>query len=83
MGLMAKLGVNVGEVLYFYPEEMPVLVVITGDDGFRYINPMKPEFDNNGNVKTTYVSYAAISEWTTSLGSITNISATLMGKKSQ
>jgi hypothetical protein len=82
MNLMAKLGVRTGEVLYFYPEEMAVLVVMTGDDGFRFIDPMKPEFDNNGCIKTTYTSYAAISEWTTSLGSITNISATLMNKKS-
>jgi hypothetical protein len=82
MNLMAKLGVETGDVLYFYPEETAFLVVMVGDDGFRYINPMKPEFDKNGNIQTTYTSYAAISEWTTSLGSVTNISATLMGKKS-
>jgi hypothetical protein len=82
MSLMAKLGVETGEVLYFYPEEMAILVVMVGDDGFRYIDPMKPYFDENGNVKTFYASYESLSEWTTSLGSITNISATLMGKKS-
>jgi hypothetical protein len=77
-----KHGVKVGDVLYFHPEEMAVLVVMTGDDGFRYIDPMDPHFDNNGNIKTHYTSYAAISEWTISLGSVTNISATLIGKKS-
>jgi hypothetical protein len=71
-----------GEVLYFSPEELTVLVVMAGDDGIRYIEPMNLEFDNNGNVKTKYVTYAALSEWTVSFGSITNISATLMGKKS-
>lgn len=71
-----------GEVLYFYPEEMAVLVVMAGDDGVRYIDPMNPQFDNNGNIITTYVPYAALSEWTVSFGSVMNISATLMGKKS-
>jgi hypothetical protein len=69
-----------GEVLYIYPEELTILVVMAGDDGIRYIEPMNPQFDNNGNVITTYVSYATLSEWTVTLGSITNISATLMGK---
>jgi hypothetical protein len=70
----------VGEVLYFYPEELAILVVMAGDDGIRYIEPMNPRFDNNGSMITTYVSYSALSEWTISLGSITNISAILMGK---
>jgi hypothetical protein len=69
-----------GEVLYVTPEELPVLVVMSGDDGIRYIEPMNLEFDNNGSIVTKYVSYAALSEWTISFGSITNISATLMGK---
>jgi hypothetical protein len=71
----------VGEVLYFYPEELAILVVMAGDDGIRYIEPMNPEFDANGRMETKYVSYAALGEWTISLGSITNISATLMGRK--
>jgi hypothetical protein len=70
-----------GEVLYIYPDELAILVVMNGIDGFRYIEPMNPQFDNNGNIITTYVSYTSLSEWTVSLGSITNISATLMGKK--
>lgn len=71
-----------GEVLYFYPEELPILVVMVGDDGFRYIEPMNPQFDDNGNVLTTYLSYDEIGEWTTSLGSINNILDSLMGKMS-
>lgn len=71
-----------GDILYFTPEELPILVVMTGDDGIRYIEPMNPEFDNNGNIATTYVSYAALSEWTVSFGSISNISKTLIGAKS-
>lgn len=69
-----------GEVLYFYPEELAILVVMAGDDGIRYIEPMNPQFDNNGNIITTYIPYATLSEWTISLGSITNISATLIGR---
>jgi hypothetical protein len=71
-----------GEVLYFVPEELTILVVMVSDDGIRYIEPMNPEFDDYGNVITKYTSYESLSEWTISLGSITNISATLMGKKS-
>jgi len=81
--MIAKLGVKPGEVLYFNPKETTVLVVMSGDDGFRYIDPMEIEFDNNGCIKTTYISYAAISEWTSSLGSIANIAERLMGKRSQ
>lgn len=71
-----------GEVLHLVPEELTILVVMAGDDGIRYIEPMNLEFDNNGNIETKYVSYAALSKWTISFGSITNISAALMGKKS-
>lgn len=71
-----------GEVLYFTPEELTVLVVMAGDDGIRYIEPMNLEFDNNGCIVTKYVTYAALSEWTVSFGTLTNISATLMGKQS-
>lgn len=71
-----------GEVLYFYPEERAVLVVMSGDDGIRYIDPMNPQFDNNGSMITTYVSYEELGKMTISFGSITNISAILMGKKS-
>lgn len=78
---MSVKEVAVGEVLYFQPEEMTILVVMVGEDGFRFIEPMNPEFDSMGNVISIYVSYEAISEWTISLGSITNISASLMGKK--
>jgi hypothetical protein len=74
--------VKPGEVLYFHPEELTILVVMVGEHGFRYIEPMNPEFDSNGNIKTTYIIYEALSEWTVSLGSITNISAYLIGKKS-
>jgi hypothetical protein len=69
-----------GEVLYIYPEETAILVVMTGSDGFRYIEPMNPEFDDHGNLITKYVTYGELSNWTISFGSITNISATLMGK---
>jgi hypothetical protein len=69
-----------GEVLYFYPEELTVLVVMAGPLGFRYIEPMNPQFDDHGHLITKYESYETLSEWTISLGSITNISATLMGK---
>jgi hypothetical protein len=71
-----------GDVLYFTPEEMTILVVMSGDDGIRYIEPNRLEFDNNGAIVTTYVSYAALSEWTVSLGSIENMVTALMGRKS-
>ncbi len=71
-----------GDVLYFTPEELTIIVVMSGDDGIRYIEPTNLEFDNNGHIITTYVSYAAIGEWTVSLGSISDISKVLMGKKS-
>lgn len=69
-----------GEVLHFYPEELTVLVVMANETGIRYIEPMNPQVDDKGNVITTYVPYSTLSEWTVSLGSIINISATLMGK---
>jgi hypothetical protein len=69
-----------GDVLYIVPDEIIILVVMANDIGVRYIEPMNPTVDILGNVKTKFISYAALSEWTTSLGSVTNISATLMGK---
>lgn len=80
---MSVKKVITGEVLYFIPEDLTILVVMTNETGFRYIEPMNPQFDDHGNILTIYVSYDALSEWTISLGSITNISATLMGKKSK
>lgn len=74
--------VQPGDVLYFTPEEMTIIVVMSGNDGFRYIEPTNLEFDNNGNIITTYVSYAAIGEWTVSLGNIADISEVIIGKKS-
>jgi hypothetical protein len=71
-----------GDLLYFTPEELTILVVMAGDDGIRYIEPMNLEFDNNGNFITNYVSYSALSEWTVLLGSIADISTSLMGKQS-
>lgn len=72
--------VIVGEVLYIIPDRLTIMVVMTSEHGFRYVEPMNPQFDDNSNMITTYVSYETLSEWTTSFGSITNISATLMGK---
>jgi hypothetical protein len=72
-----------GEVLYFYPEELTILVVMSNDIGIRYIEPANPIVDVIGNVKTKFISYDALSEWTISLGSITDISAALMGKNSK
>lgn len=77
---MKSTKVNPGDVLYFAPEELTVLVVMSGDDGIRYIEPMNPQFDNNGKLETTYLSYDAMSEWTISLGSVDKISERLMGK---
>lgn len=70
-----------GEVLYFQPEDMTIVVVIVGKDGFRYICPPHLQFDDDGNLISTYVSYEALSEWTISLGTISDISASLIGKK--
>lgn len=74
--------VEQGEILHFYPEELSILVVMTGDDGLRYIDPMNPKFDINGNIETTYISYAALSEWTITLGTVSNIADRLTEKKS-
>lgn len=71
-----------GELLYFYPEELTILIVMNGDDGVRYVEPMNLKFDNNGNIITTYISYDALSEWTISLGTVSNISERLTEKKS-
>jgi len=71
-----------GDVLYFTPEEMTIIVVMSGDDGIRYIEPTNLEFDNNGHIITTYVSYAVIGEWTVSLGNVADISEVIIGKKS-
>jgi hypothetical protein len=82
MKLKATQPIGPGEVLLIHPEEKIVLVVMSNELGIRFIEPMNPEVDILGNVKSKFMSYAAMSEWTVSLGSITNISATLMGKKS-
>lgn len=74
--------VQPGDVLYFTPEEMTIIVVMSGDDGICYIEPTNLEFDSNGHIVTTYVSYAAICEWTVSLGNIADLSEVIIGKKS-
>ena len=80
---MSVKTVTPGEVLYIVPKDLTVLVVMANEKGFRYIDPMNPQFDDMGNVLTVYISYESMSQWTVSFGSITNISATLMGKKSK
>lgn len=74
-------NIKTGDVLYIGSEDLPILVVMASEKGIRYIEPMDPQFDDHGNILTVYVSFETLGEWTISLGSITNISATLMGKK--
>lgn len=71
-----------GELIHFYPEELSILIVMAGDEGVRYIEPMNPQFDDKGNLITTYISYDALSEWTISLGTVNYISDRLTEKKS-
>lgn len=77
-----NIPVKTGEVIYIHPEELTIMVVMSSESGFRYIEPMNPKFDDYGNVITTYVSYYDLPDCTISLGNVTNISATLIGKKS-
>lgn len=72
--------IDTGDVLYIAPDDITILVVMANEMGIRYIQPMNPTFDELGNIKTEFISYSKLSAWTISLGSITNISATLMGK---
>lgn len=74
--------VQPGDVLYFTPEKMTIMVVMSGYGGIRYIEPTNLEFDDNGHIVTTYLSYADIWEWTVSLGNIADLSEVIIGKKS-
>jgi hypothetical protein len=69
-----------GEVLFFQPEELTMLVVMASDEGVRYIEPMNLKFDDNGDIKTNYASYETLSEWTISFGTMADVSAKLVGK---
>ena len=66
-----------GELLYLHPQELTILVVLAGDDGIRYIDPMNLEFDNNGCIRTNYISYSALSEWSISLGTVASFAQRL------
>jgi hypothetical protein len=64
---------NAGDVLHFLPEKLTMLVVMSNEEGIRYIEPMDLEFDDNGNIITKFATYADISEWTISFGSVDNV----------
>lgn len=74
---------EVGEVLYFIPEDMTILVVMANEEGVRYIDPNELEFEDNGSIKTLYAENAALDEWSVSVGPISNISAYLSTACSQ
>lgn len=72
---MALANVKTGDLLFVYPEEMLIMVVMTNGEGIRYIEPMNPQFDDNGNVTSKYIDISDLSGRTFLLGHITNISS--------
>ena len=74
---------TVGEVIYFVPEDMTILVVMANEEGVRYIDPNELEFEDNGSIKTRYAENEALDEWSVSVGPLMNMSAYLASKCSQ
>lgn len=68
-----------GDLLYLH-EGITILVVMVGGNGIRYMEPMNPKIDDDGNIESIFIPYEKFSEWAVSLGSVDNISAKLMGK---
>lgn len=62
-----------GDILYFHPEELTILVVIASNEGVRYIEPMNPQFNDNGNIITRYADNKTLLEWTSLIGSMDEI----------
>lgn len=73
----------VGEVIYFTPEDMTILVVMANEEGVRYIDPNELEFEDNGSLKTLYAENAALDEWSVSVGPLSNMSAYLAAMQSK
>jgi len=80
---MKTIVVQPGELLHFAPERKTMLVVMANENGFRYIEPMNPQFDDEGNVISTFVAYEALEEWTISLGTVASLLHLYMGLESK
>ena len=68
---------DTGDILFYYTEEITIIVVMSNADGIRYINPMEP-VDEDGKVITTYLSKSAISNSCYYLGNMNDISIDLI-----
>lgn len=70
---------KVGELLFLIGEETSIMVVMSNEQGVRYYNPLKPELDDRGNIKTYYASNTFLYEHATTLGTVELITKKLSG----
>lgn len=62
-----------GDIVYFYPESLTMCIVMSNDEGVRYMTPGEPITDEDGKVLTFFVSREVLMENCMLLGSITDL----------
>ena len=59
-----------GDVLYFWGEEQVLMVTMANEKGVRAYDIERPEFTDDGFVKTNYLSYEELNEMCSYMGNI-------------
>ena len=53
---------RIGDILYFWGEDTSLLVVGVSDSGVRVYDTSTPKFEDNGSLKTHFVTYEVLDE---------------------
>ena len=69
-----------GDLLYFWAEEEDLMVVMVNEKGARVYNIERPEFTDDGFVKTNYFSYAELNEMCSYMGNIKEMVRSRIGQ---
>lgn len=64
---------KVGDLLYFVPENMTIVLVMVSTDGVRYIDMGDLSFKDDGSLVTWYASIEALDEGVVYHGNVSKI----------
>ena len=59
-----------GDILYFWAEETALMVVMVNERGVRYYDANNTEYTDEGNIITSFASYAELDEGCSYMGNI-------------
>lgn len=77
------MGYMAGNIVYFQEEDKYIFIVMSSSAGVRYFDPENIEFNDDGCVKTGYLSHSEVSEKGMLMGEIEDLIPSLMRNRSK